>query len=126
MFQFRWLKNWLKELLRIGRMLNSLKKLKVRFKVGSGCSCNKKNIVYTYILPIRIDGTIVGAFKFFGKNSLPFVKTCMLKIENQDYSIVGIDKLKEVKIMFKNSKNVAQIINRFEAALAAYIIGKVK
>ena len=105
-------------------MLDQLKKLKVRFKVRSGCSCSKRSLVYTYILPVRLDESIVGALKSFGKNCRPFNKTRMVKIETPDYSIMGIDKLKEIKLTFKKSKNVAEVVRRFETALAAYVHGK--
>jgi hypothetical protein len=105
-------------------MLDKLKKLKVRLKVNSGCSCKKGGVTYTYILPVRLDKTAVEAMKSFGKNIRPFHKTRMIKIESPDYSIVGIDKLREIKLIFKNTKNISQIVRRFEEALAAYVHGK--
>jgi hypothetical protein len=107
-------------------MLDKLKKLKVRLKVNSGCSCKKGGITYTYILPVRLDKTVTEAMKPFGKNIRPFHKTRMVKIETSDYSIVGIDKLREIKLIFKNTKNVAEVVRQFEVTLAAYVYGKVK
>lgn len=105
-------------------MLEKLQKLNVRVKVGSGCACSKKHTVYTYVLPIRLDRDIVNAMKVFGDNVMNFNRTAMLKIETKDISIVAINKLKEIKLTFKNKINVPQTINRFEEALAAYIRGK--
>lgn len=106
-------------------MLKALKKLKVRHKVRTGCACNKKNTVFTYILPIRLDKGIVKAMKSFGENAMPFHKTCMLKIEAPNYSIVGINKLREIKIILKN-KSVTNIVTKFEIALAIYIQNRKK
>lgn len=106
-------------------MLEKLKKLNVKFKVDHGCACSKSVAVYTYVLPIRIDSDIAEAMKSFGNNVRPFNKTRMLKIETPEYSIIGVDKLRELKFTFKkNVKNMPTMVKRFEEALAFYILGK--
>jgi hypothetical protein len=44
----------------------------------------------------QLDENIIQFLSNFGKSAVDFNKAALLKIENQDFSIVGIKRLKEV------------------------------
>ena len=101
-------------------MNQDLKKFGVIHRVVQGCKCSKSFLTYIYTIPIQLDENIVNFMSKFGNLAVDFNKTALLKIENQNLSIVGVKRLKEVKLILKNNKDIG-IIDSFEKSLAEYV-----
>lgn len=100
-----------------------LKKFGVYHRVVKGCKCSKTFITYIYTLPVGLDSDIVGVLSNFGHNVVPFNKSAMLKIDNANLSIIGIKRLKDIKLIFKKN-NDSQTLVLFEEALLNYLKSK--
>jgi hypothetical protein len=71
-------------------------------------------------LPIRLGTEILNFLKVLGNPALSFEKTSLLRIENTDFAITGVKRLKEIRFSIKkNEKAYMQQI--FEEALIKYI-----
>ena len=81
------------------------------------CQCGKKALVY--LLPVKLDEKILEFIKHMGKPAFDFKKTSILKIENPNFSISGIRRLREIRVTLK--KDVKGLIDIFEDALIKYI-----
>jgi hypothetical protein len=102
--------------------VNKLEALGISISIGKGCSCSSGLIAYSYTLPIKID---VDLEKFMGKSSTSIEKQGLFKIENEEYSILAVNKLKLIKLSFKKNTNLA-FINTFEENLYCYVQNKMK
>lgn len=97
-----------------------LKQLGVSRISGEGCRCSSFNMTYTYNLPIGIDSNIPKYLLVFGESSTSLDRQAILKIENQDFSITGVKRLKQIKLIIKNI-NISHLVEQFEDALAKWL-----
>ncbi len=97
-----------------------LKKAGVRQITKKGCSCRKTLITYVYSLPIKLNPSIVPLLKPIGKPGASFEKTSLLRVETKNVSIVGVKRLKEIKLIFKKNNDSA-ILNQFENILVEFL-----
>lgn len=102
------------------KMIPQLQKMGVNKVIGGGCNCSSSHSAYTYILPFGLDSGIIEPMSQFGNSSTSFEKQALLKIENQDFSIVGVRRLKQIKIIIKNP-NVSHLIDKFEEAIVQWL-----
>lgn len=91
---------------------NNIKKRSIKT-----CQCN--NLSYIYIIPNKIDDSIVSFFETLGSPAFDFKKTSILKIETPEFAITGIRRLKEIRLTVK--KVDSDIVNKFEAVLLDYV-----
>lgn len=101
-------------------MKHELSKLGVNVVISNSCSCRNKSITYTYTLPIRVDPSIEEFIKSLGESSMSFHKHSMAKINNEDFSLIAINRLKQIKLIIKNNL-AAHIIEEVENLLIDYI-----
>ena len=94
-----------------------LKKHNIRRKQTNGCSCNKTTFIYS--ISVKVDEKIVDALSCFGKPAFDFKKTAILKIENPQFAITGIKRLKEVRLTLK--KGGKGVVDKFEDVLINYL-----
>lgn len=101
-------------------MNDGLTKLGVTRVIGNGCKCSSSKLTYSYNLPIGLDIEIVECLAQFWQSSTSFEKQAILKIETQDFSIIGIRRMKQIKFVLKNT-NVSHLIDQFENAIAQWL-----
>jgi hypothetical protein len=101
-------------------MNKTLKEIGVRRNIKKGCACKKEHMTYGYSLPVKLEPDVVPFLKSIGVPGASFEKTSLLRIETKDVSVVGIRRLKEIKIIFKNKGN-STIMKKFENAIVEYI-----
>lgn len=94
-----------------------LKKNNIKRKQTNGCSCNKTTFIYS--IPLKIDEKIVDVLSCFGKPAFDFKKTAILKIENPNFAITGIKRLKEIRLTLKKEGNA--VVKKFEDVLINYL-----
>lgn len=101
-------------------MIDELKQLGVKHRISKGCKCNNSYITHMYTLPKGLDANIVKHLTSLGNPALPFSRVSLLRIENKNYSIIGVKRLKEVKIILKTNED-DNIISQFERSLVNYL-----
>lgn len=101
-------------------MNQELTKLGVSCIIGSGCKCSSSKLTYIYNLPLGLDINIIEHLALFGQSSTSFEKQAILKIENTDFSIIGVRRLKQIRFVLKNT-NVSHLIEQFETALLQWL-----
>ena len=101
-------------------MNEQLTKLGVTRVISDSCNCNSPFKVYTYTLPRGVDVGIVDCIKPIGTSSTSFERQAILKIENKDFSITAIKRLKQIKLLIKNSANVS-VIEQLEDVLVQWL-----
>jgi len=99
-------------------MDKKLKKLGIVKRSPKNCSCGHN--AYVYRLPVKLGNEIIACLAHMGKPAFSFNKTCLLKIENPDFAITGVKRLKEVRFALKKP-NKAQFLAVFETALIKYV-----
>ena len=99
-------------------MDNQLKKLGVVRLNPKNCPCGHN--AYVYRLPVKLDNPIIAFLAHMGKPAFSFEKTCLLKIENKEFAITGVKRLKEIRFSLKKP-NQAHLITVFETALIKYV-----
>jgi hypothetical protein len=99
-------------------MDQKLKKLGIVKIKPKDCAC--KNNAYVYRLPMRLGLEILDFLKPLGSPALSFEKTSLLKIENNDFAITGVKRLKEVRFSLKK-QDKANLLQIFEGALIKYV-----
>jgi len=95
-----------------------LRKFGINRRQNKSCNCNNKSFVYS--LPKKLDEKILKYFKSFGNPAFEFKKTSILKIENSNFMITGIRRLKEIRITIKKKQHIG-MLDLFENALIQYI-----
>jgi hypothetical protein len=71
------------------------------------------------MIPVRLDEKIVPFLALLGKPAFDFKKTSILKIENANYAITGVRRLREIRFTLK--KESRGTLDIFEDALIQYI-----
>jgi hypothetical protein len=91
-----------------------------RRKIGT---CPMGCVTFAYDLPVRLDESVLPFLEPLGKSTLPFGKTSILRLECGNYTVTGIRRLKEVRVLLKPGA-VEKDMVPFEAALEAWLVGK--
>jgi hypothetical protein len=97
-----------------------LHKLGVTFTVGKGCACRGNPATYTYSIPVKIDAQIEEFLEPLGKSAMSFRKQSMFKVNNQDFAIIAVNRLKQIKLTIKNQEAIS-VKEQFEDLLINYI-----
>lgn len=97
---------------------DQLKKHGIRRRTDKGCNCNNKSFIYN--LPKKLDERIVPYLKGLGHPAFDFKQQAILKIENSNYTITGIRRLKEIRITIKKKQHIG-VLDLFEKALICYL-----
>lgn len=100
-----------------------LNKLGVKFTISQGCACRGNPMTYIYVLPIRIDASIEKVMAPLGKSAMSFQKQSMIKINNSDFSLIAVNRLKQIKLTIKKP-NAGYIVEQFEDLLIDYMNSK--
>lgn len=88
-----------------------------RRRVGS---CRAGRVTFVYMLPLRLDASLLPYIQPFGKLGLPFDKWRVLRLECQGFTITGIKKMKEVRASLDDGI-AEEVLRPFEEALAKWI-----
>lgn len=88
--------------------------------IGDSCKCSSSVITYSYKLPLEIDISLVDFLSDFGASSTSIKKQALLKIENKDFSITGVRRLKQIKLVIKNN-NSNHLVIKFEESLLKWL-----
>lgn len=99
-------------------MEQKLKQLGIVKIKPKNCSCSYD--AYVYRLPIRLGVEIIDFLKPLGSPALSFEKTSLLKIENNEYLITGVKRLREVRFSIKKTGKAVPL-QTFEGALIQYV-----
>jgi len=99
-------------------MSDSLQSVNIKKRSVNGCGCQSTAFVYT--LPVGLGIEILSYLQKLGTPAVSFEKTSLLKLENADYVITGIKRLKDVRFTLKNSEKT-DFIDVFEEVLIKYI-----
>lgn len=102
-------------------MKHELSKLGVTITISQGCACRGSPTTYIYTLPIRITADIEEALKPLGNSSMSFVKHSMVKINNSNFSLIAVNRLKQIKFTIKKP-----IANRIKEQLEDLLIEYIK
>jgi len=95
-----------------------LDKNKITRKFANSCNCG--SITIAYKLPKKISKEIVPLIHKLGKPAFDFNKTSLLKVENNDFSITAINRLKDIKITLKK-KSAIIYLDEFESIILEYV-----
>ena len=97
--------------------MDKLKECKIVKRQTKTCQCGQNS--YIYMIPTKLDENILNYLSQFGNPAFDFKKTSILKIENQNYSITGVRRLREIRLNIKNE--IKGFLDLFESALIDYI-----
>jgi len=97
--------------------MNKLQQYDVKCRQTQNCKCGQKAFIYT--IPNRLDETIIQFLSSMGEPAFNFKQTSILRIENENFSITGVRRLKEIRFTIK--KESKEILNIFEDALIQYL-----
>lgn len=100
--------------------MDKLQQNKIIKRKIKNCSCNQSSFIY--LLPIKITEDILKYLTQFGTPAFELKKTSILKIENQNYSITGVRRLKEIRVNLKKETN--GFFDLLEDALINYVKGE--
>jgi len=89
----------------------------VRKKISS---CAQGCITFSYELPVRLDESILPFIEPLGKLALPFEKTSVLKLEGNGFTVTGIKRLKELRLILQKGMVETDLLP-FETALDAWL-----
>lgn len=82
--------------------------------------CCQGRITIAYVLPIRLDASILPHIQHLGRLALPFDQWRVLRLECQGYTVTGIKKMKEVRVSLDDGASEEDLVP-FEEALAEWI-----
>lgn len=88
-----------------------------RRKIGT---CPSGCVTFAYDLPVRLDESILPFIEPLGKLALPFGKTPVLKLDCPGFTISGIKRLREIRVVLKKG-TIEQDIIPFEQALDSWL-----
>ena len=98
-------------------MQDSLETVNIKKRSVKGCRCLGTAFVYT--LPFGLGPEALQYLQAMGTPAVSFEKTSLLKIENADFSITGIKRLKDVRFTLKDTEKT-ELITVFEDNLIKY------
>ena len=91
-----------------------------RFKRRKIGTCPSGCVTFAYDLPVRLDESILPFLLPLGKLAFPFGKTPVLKLECPGFTISGIRRLKEMRVVLQKG-TVEQDVSAFEEALGNWL-----
>ena len=97
---------------------NRLSELGVSFRKSGGCCKLPGSGIYS--LPMRLDVDIIPFLQPYGQPAVSFEQTSLLKLENSEFSLTGVRKLKQVRLTMKK-KDRLDIADVFEDILIKYV-----
>lgn len=97
---------------------DSLSAANIKKRSVKGCGCLGAAFVYT--LPFGLGIEALQYLQGMGTPAVSFEKTSLLKIENADFSITGIKRLKDVRLTLKADQKV-DLVTAFEENLIRYV-----
>lgn len=98
--------------------LNSLETANIKKRLVKGCGCLGTAFVYT--LPFGLGFEALQFLQGMGTPAVSFEKTSLLKVENADFAITGIKRLKDVRFTLKNAEKT-DLVTTFEENLIRYV-----
>ena len=98
-------------------MQDNLETVNIKKRSVKGCGCLGTAFVYT--LPFGLGPEALQYLQVMGTPAVSFEKTSLLKIENADFSITGIKRLKDVRFTLKDTEKT-ELITVFEDNLIKY------
>lgn len=96
---------------------SNLEAANIKKRSVKGCGCLGTAFVYT--LPFGLGSEALQYLQAMGMPAVSFEKTSLLKIENADFSITGIKRLKDVRLTLKDAEKT-EFIAVFEDNLIKY------
>ena len=101
--------------------MKNLEKFGVSRTIGNSCKCSNSTITYNYKLPCEIDTNLEeNLLEFFGRSSTSIKKQALLKIETRNFSITGVRRLKQIKLIIKNNDS-NHLVEKFEQAVLNWL-----
>jgi hypothetical protein len=97
---------------------SNLEAANIKKRSVKGCGCLGTAFVYT--LPFGLGSEALQYLQAMGMPAVSFEKTSLLKIENADFSITGIKRLKDVRLTLKDAEK-KDLITTFEENLIKYV-----
>jgi len=91
-----------------------------RFKRRKIGTCPIGCVTFAYDLPVRLDESILLFLQPLGKLALPFEKTSVLKLVCPGFTVSGIKRLKEIRVVLQNG-TIEKDIQVFEEALGNWL-----
>jgi len=88
-----------------------------RRKLGT---CPSGCVTFAYDLPVRLNESILPFLQPLGKLAFPFDKTSVLKLECAGFTVSGIKRLKEIRVVLQKG-TVEKDILPFEEALENWL-----
>jgi hypothetical protein len=88
-----------------------------RRRIGN---CRAGLVTFVYMLPLRLDATLLPYLQPLGELGLPFDKWRVLRLNCKGYTITGIKKMKEVRATLDEG-TAEEALRPFEEALARWI-----
>lgn len=82
--------------------------------------CCQGRVTIAYMLPIRLDSSILPHIQPLGRLALPFDQWRILRLECQGYTVTGIKKMKEVRVSLDDGTSEDDL-RLFEEGLAKWI-----
>ena len=92
-----------------------------RLKRRKLSTCPAGCVTFAYDLPVRLDEGILPFIQPFGTLAYPFGTTSILKLDCQGFTVTGIKRLKEIRIVLRSSTTEQEILP-FEEALSRWLV----
>jgi len=91
-----------------------------RFQRRKISTCINGCITFSYELPVRLDESILPFLEPLGKLELPFEKTSVLKLTCSGFTVTGIKRLKELRLILQKGMIETDLLP-FETVLDAWL-----
>jgi len=88
-----------------------------RRKIGT---CPSGCVTFAYDLPMRLDEGILQFIGSLGKLAFPFDRTAVLKLECPAFTVSGIRRLREIRVVLKKGTTEKDLLV-FEEALGNWL-----
>lgn len=88
-----------------------------RRKIGT---CPSGCVTFAYDLPVRLDEGILPFLEPLGRLAFPFLKTSVLKLECPGFTVSGIKRLREIRVVLKKGTSERDLL-AFEEALENWL-----
>jgi hypothetical protein len=88
-----------------------------RRKIGT---CPSGCVTFAYDLPVRLDEGILPFLEPLGRFALPFARTSVLKLECPGFTVSGIKRLREIRVVLKKGTTEQDLL-AFEQALDSWL-----
>lgn len=88
-----------------------------RRKIGT---CPSGCVTFAYDLPVRLDESILPFLALLGRLAFPFDRTSVLKLECPGFTVSGIKRLREIRVVLQKGTTEKDLL-AFEEALENWL-----